>query len=171
MVSIRQERKEDYELLYDVDWYAFEEEITSIMVHVLRKTPDYIPELSLVAVKDHKIVGHIVFIPITIKCDDQSVPAVAIALLSIEFRSRNKGVGSKLVWEALRRSKSMGYGIVVVDNLPKYYRRFGFSVRKAKGLEPPFDIPYHSFSALELVPKALRSIHGVVKYPSFFDDL
>lgn len=63
---IRQERPEDYDTVYHVVKEAFENaEYTDgneqNLVAALRKSKSFIPELSLVAVEDEKIVGHILF--------------------------------------------------------------------------------------------------------------
>ena len=66
ILIIRQERPEDYDTVYHVVKEAFENaEYTDgneqNLVAALRKCKSFIPELSLVAVEDEKIVGHILF--------------------------------------------------------------------------------------------------------------
>ena len=66
ILIIRQERPEDYDTVYHVVKEAFENaEYTDgneqNLVAALRKSKSFIPELSLVAVEDEKIVGHILF--------------------------------------------------------------------------------------------------------------
>ena len=63
ILIIRQERPEDYDTVYHVVKEAFENaEYTDgneqNLVVALRKSKSFIPELSLVAVEDEKIVGH-----------------------------------------------------------------------------------------------------------------
>ena len=63
ILIIRQERPEDYDAVYHVVKEAFENaEYTDgneqNLVVALRKSKSFIPELSLVAVEDEKIVGH-----------------------------------------------------------------------------------------------------------------
>ena len=64
MLTIRQENKNDYEEVYKVIKTAFETAEHSDgneqeLVVALRKSDNFIPELSLVAVMDNKIVGYI----------------------------------------------------------------------------------------------------------------
>ena len=61
---IREERKEDYDIVYRVIKEAFATaEYTDgneqDLVVNLRKSKSFIPKLSLVAIEDEKIVGHI----------------------------------------------------------------------------------------------------------------
>ena len=63
ILIIRQERPEDYDTVYHVVKEAFEnaeytDENEQNLVAALRKSKSFIPELSLVAVEDEKIVGH-----------------------------------------------------------------------------------------------------------------
>ena len=71
MLEIRQENKNDCEEVYNVIKTAFETAEESDgneqdLVVDLRKSNNFIPELSLVAVKDKKIVGYILFTKIKI---------------------------------------------------------------------------------------------------------
>ena len=64
MLEIRQENKKDYEEIYKLVKTAFETAEHSDgneqdLVVDLRNSDSFIPELSLVAVKDNKIVGYI----------------------------------------------------------------------------------------------------------------
>ena len=49
---IRPERKEDYTAIYKVNKLAFQGVNEAQLVGLLRKSADFIPELSLVAVKN-----------------------------------------------------------------------------------------------------------------------
>ena len=71
MLTIRQENKNDYEEVYKVIKTAFETAEHSDgneqdLVVALRKSDNFIPELSLVAVMNNKIVGYILFTKIKI---------------------------------------------------------------------------------------------------------
>ena len=75
---IRQERPEDYDTVYHVVKEAFENaEYTDgneqNLVAALRKSKSFIPELSLVAVEDEKIVGHILFTKAVVQGVDEPV--------------------------------------------------------------------------------------------------
>ena len=71
MLEIRQETPKDYEEVYNVVKTAFATAEHSDgneqdLVVDLRKSNNFIPELSLVAIKDNKIVGYILFTKINI---------------------------------------------------------------------------------------------------------
>ncbi len=170
MITIRPETAEDYAAIHEVNALAFGREVESRLVEALRESPNFITELSLVAVETGRVVGHILFSPMTIETKDGAVPALALAVLAVRPELQNQGVGSQLVREGLERCRSLGHRVVVVVGHPAYYPRFGFSSARARGLEAPFPVPDEAFLALELVPGALGGVAGTVKYPPAFGE-
>jgi putative acetyltransferase len=169
MITIRPETAEDYAAIREVTLLAFGQEDEARLVEDLRRLPDFIPELSLVAVRGGQVVGHILFSPIVIETEKGAVPALSLAPMSVRPECQNQGVGSQLVREGLKRCRSLGHEVVVVVGHPTYYPRFGFSPARAKGLEAPFEVPDEAFLVLELTPGALDGIAGAVKYPPPFN--
>ena len=99
---IRQERPEDYDTVYHVVKEAFENaEYTDgneqNLVAALRKSKSFIPELSLVAVEDEKIVGHILFTKAVV----QGVEVLALAPLSVlpDYQNINWDMNIQLFWD------------------------------------------------------------------------
>ena len=67
MIEIRKEKKEDYEKIYNVIKTAFQtaehcDGNEQDLVNDLRNGDGYIPELSLVALSEGKVVGYIIFL-------------------------------------------------------------------------------------------------------------
>jgi putative acetyltransferase len=168
MITIRPETAEDYAAIRELTLLAFGQEDEARLVQDLRRLPDFIPGLSLVAVRGEQVVGHILFSPIVIETKKGAVPALSLAPMSVRPECQNQGVGSQLVRQGLKRCRSLGHEVVVVVGHPAYYPRFGFSSARAKGLEAPFEVPDEAFLVLELAPGALDGIAGVVKYPPPF---
>lgn len=165
MITIRPETAEDCAAIHEVTLLAFAQEKEAQLVEDLRGLPDFIPELSLVAVRAEHVIGHILFSPMAIETEKGAVPALSLAPLSVRPERQNQGVGSQLVREGLKRCQSLGHEVVVVVGHPDYYPRFGFSSARAKGLEAPFEVPDEAFLVLELAPGALDGVAGVIKYP------
>ena len=166
---IRSEIPEDIPAIIDVNIEAFGQDGEARLVRALRKDGDYIPGLSLVAVHDDKIIGHILFAPISIESEDASVPAVALAPLSVRSEYQCRGVGSGLIEEGLRACRQLGHRIVIVVGHPGYYPRFGFTTAPVLGINAPFPCQKEVFMACPLIPGALDGIHGTVRYPPAFD--
>jgi putative acetyltransferase len=168
MVSIRSEKPEDYESIYNVNKLAFKGEVEAKLVDKLRKTEGFIPELSLVATKDDEVVGHILFSIIHIQTDTKRVPVLALAPMAVLPQHQKQGIGSRLVREGLIKCKELGYKAVILVGHPNYYPRFGFTPAKEIGLELPFDAPSEAFMAYEIIPQALEGTKGMVVYPPEF---
>lgn len=170
MIIIRSETSEDYTAIFEVNKLAFEQENEARLVEKIRQD-NFNSQLSLVAVKSSKVVGHILFSNIIIQSQKGDFSALALAPLAVHPEFQNQGIGSQLVQQGLRKCQSLGHKIVVVIGHPTFYTRFGFSSATAKGLSVVWQVPDEAFLILELRPDALNGISGVVKYPSVFDAL
>ena len=169
MMVIRPETAEDITAIYEINCRAFGQENEARLVNELRKAPEFIGDLSLVAMDGGEVIGHILFSPICIEGDTHAVPALALAPMAVRPDRQRKGVGSELVRFGLHRARTLGHRIVVVVGHPEYYPRFGFLGARARGKEAPFPVPDEAFLILGLVDDGLEAVRGTVRYPSAFD--
>lgn len=165
---IRPEAKADFDAVRKLNKKAFKGNNESKLVDSVREADYFIPALSLVAEKDGKVVGHILFSPIRIKDAERATPALALAPMAVLPDFQNQGIGSGLVKYGLEECRKLGHKIVVVVGHADYYPRFGFLKAGEKGLQLPFEAPAEIFMALELVPGALDGVKGTVEYPREF---
>jgi putative acetyltransferase len=170
-LEIRAETEEDREAIFQVNRLAFGQDDEAWLVDNLRDSDDFIYELSLVAVKEGKVVGHILFSPIAIETERGLVRVLSLAPMAVLPEFQRQGIGSELVRKGLEESRCYGHEVVVVVGHPEYYPRFGFSPARAKGLEAPFEVPDEAFMVLELKAGALEGIKGMIKYPPAFDGM
>ena len=122
--------------------------------------------VSLVALFDGAIAGHILFSRMWIKAGSGLISAVALAPVAVAPEHQRKGVGGLLIERGLAILRDRGERIVIVVGHADYYPRFGFSREKAKLIESPF--PPAAFMALELRDGALEGVAGSVVYPPPF---
>lgn len=163
MIEIRLEQTEDFSQVYQVNSLAFETEAEAKLVEKLRIAE---PNISLVAEFDGKIVGHILFSPMTLK--DEPTDFLGLAPMAVLPEFQNHGIGSKLVKEGLRIAFEQGFTAVFVLGHPEYYPRFGFVTAKNKGFSCEYEVPVEVFMVLELIPNSLKGKNGLVKYrPEF----
>ncbi len=135
---------------------------------MLRRTEKFIPELSLVAVIKNKIVGHILFYPVSMKTESSTYPTLSLAPMAVVPEFQNRRIGSRLVIEGLKKATALRYRSVIVLGHPEYYPRFGFQPASKWHIYGPFDAPDNCFMAIELVPGELEGKGGIVEYPEAY---
>jgi putative acetyltransferase len=168
MIIIQSEKKEHYNAIYEINVLAFGRKNEARLVEKLRETSNFNPGLSLVALKDGKIVGHILFSPIAIQTNESTFPGLSLAPMAVHPEFQHQGIGSGLMYNGLECCRNHGHKIIIVIGHPEYYPRFGFISARGKGLEAAFPVPDEAFMALELVPGALNGMRGMVIYPPAF---
>lgn len=161
---IRPEEERDHDAVAQVITSAFARADEARLVEALRREPDFIPRLSLVADEGGAVTGHLLFTAAPIVGDARVWPALALAPLSVRPAWQRKGVGSQLMRHGLDECRRLGHQLVVVLGHAAYYPRFGFTSAQAAGIEAPFPVRNESFMALELVPGAFDGVKGTIRY-------
>ncbi|MBQ11153.1 MAG: GNAT family N-acetyltransferase [Planctomyces sp.] len=168
-MTIREESPEDVPEICRVLDQAFGQEGESRLVEELRLRSAI--TLSLVAIQENQVVGHILFSPATIVSEDTSFDALGLGPMAVLPEHQNKGVGSELVRAGLRRCADAGHEIVVVLGHPEYYPKFGFKIGNLLGIRCEFDVPDEAFMVTELREGALTGRTGVVRYQLEFNNV
>ena len=171
MLTIRPEQPADHEQVFHVNELAFGQPDEARLVQALRRSPAFIPELSLVAVEDDRVVGHILFSRIAVRSGTTAHKALALAPMAVLPARQRVGVGSSLVKRGLADARRLGHGVVILVGHPEYYPRFGFVPGEPLGIRPPFEVSPGAFMVLELRPNALAGIGGEVEYPPEFAEV
>jgi putative acetyltransferase len=127
---IRRETAADQAAIHAVHSAAFrrEEGVTPIeapLVDELRAEGDLINALSLVAVHDETVVGHVCCS--RARLGDDPAAAVGLGPLGVLPAYQAAGVGSALMHAVVGAADALGYGLVVLLGEPAYYSRFGFA--------------------------------------------
>ncbi|SDU09352.1 GNAT family N-acetyltransferase [Desulfobacula phenolica] len=125
-----------------------------------------LPILSLVAVEDEKLVGHILYTKVKITQTTKSVSARILAPLAVLPDFQSKGIGVRLIREGLNLLKDSGVELVFVLGHPGYYPRVGFTPAGVLGYEAPYHIPKEyagAWMVQELSPGVIGRIKGAVQ--------
>lgn len=99
------------------------------------------PLLSLVAVENDLLVGHILYTKSLLTGTDTPASIRLLAPLAVLPEAQAKGVGSKLIKEGLKQLRNAGVDLVFVLGHPEYYPRCGFTPAGVLGFEAPYPIP------------------------------
>ena len=166
---IRPERQSDCAAIRDVLERAFPTHAEADLVDALRADDDLL--VSLVAVIDDRIVGHIAFSPVSIECDGllSATPTCGFGLapVAVDPPHQRKGVGARLIEQGLEACRDRGVGFVVVLGEPAYYGRFGFTPASAFGLQSQYSAG-DAFMAMPLQTGAMTGVTGCVRYAPAF---
>ncbi len=171
MLTFTPETDDDIATIRSLVTAAFRRTSEADLIEAIRVSPNFIPELSLIAAEEGNVLGHILFSPIVIESQGGTVPALALAPLAVTPPRQHQGIGTQLVQAGLSKCRELDHGIVVVLGEPHYYGRFGFQTASQFGVQPPFPVPEQVFMVLELKPGALINVSGIVRYPAYFDEV
>ncbi|HEX8749112.1 MAG TPA: N-acetyltransferase, partial [Pyrinomonadaceae bacterium] len=143
MITIRAETAEDVSSVRRVNELAFERKEEAELVDRLRSAVEFF--VSLVALSDARVVGHIFFSPVTLEAEAADFPLMGLAPMAVLPGYQNQGIGSQLVLDGLEQCRRMGCYAVVVLGHPEYYPRFGFVPASRKGLRCEYPVPDEAF--------------------------
>lgn len=165
---IRREEPKDYEIVYHVIKDAFDSAERSDgneadLVNALRQGEAFIPELSLVAELDGKIVGHILFTRAAVGTNT----VLVLAPLSVVPAYQRKGVGISLIREGHKIANESGYEYSIVLGSQHYYAKAGYLPADQFGIKPSFAVPKENFMAYKIKNDA-SELHGILKYAKEF---
>ncbi len=166
MLTIRPETPEDLSSIHYVNREAFGRDQEADLVDKLRKKD--VLTVSLVAVQETDVVGHIAFSPVEIASEKSSFGALALAPVAVLPAHQNKEIGSQLVVAGLKECQRLGHEIVVLAGHPNCYPRFGFIRACAKGIECEFEVPGEAWMITELKQGALAGRWGKARFQPEF---
>lgn len=127
-MRIRPEQPEDIEAIRQITKAAFtpvehSSQTEAAIVDALREAGAL--AISLVAVADGDVVGHVAFSPVAIDEADQGW--YGLGPVSVRPDQQKRGIGGALIREGLSRLAQIGAKGCVVLGDPAYYGRFGFA--------------------------------------------
>ena len=165
---IRQELPADYPRVYQVIKAAFanaehRDGSEQDLAAALRNSQSFIPKLSLVAMEDGKIVGHILFTKALVS----QTEVLALAPLSVLPEYQNRGIGLALIRRGHAAAAELGYGYSIVLGDSKYYSKAGYVPASRYGIKAPFDVEDENFMAVCFHSRAGR-LNGCIAYDPAF---
>jgi len=168
MITIREEQPQDIKAIRKVNIRAFGQNQEADVVDKLRQNRNDL--MSLVAVIQNQIVGHILFSPATIESEDRTIRGIGLAPMAVLPEYQRQGIGSELIRTGTARLKSKGCPFVIVVGHAEYYPRFGFEPASHYGIRSEWDVPDDAFMILVLNESEMQGSAGVARYrPEFVE--
>ena len=141
-LSIRPTRQADRAAVLDLHSAAFgagEGPLIADLVAALLDDASAQPRLSLLAERDGRPLGHILFTKATLTPDRGRITAALLSPLAVHPKAQRQGIGGLLIREGLTRLRDQGCDLVFVLGHPGYYPRYGF--RPCRTVSAPYPIP------------------------------
>ena len=171
-VDIEPERPDDLAEIGEVVRAAFADEPSvARLVELIRASPQYLPELALVARREGAVVGHVMISRAELVDDDAGVTHDVLTLspLAVAPDVQGRGIGSALVRAALALAERRAEPLVTLEGSPRYYPRFGF--RDCRDVGVRIDLPDwapREAGQVYLLPSYAPSVRGRLVYPVAF---
>lgn len=174
-IIIREERKEDYYESELVTMRAFWNIHgpgcnEHLLVHKIRTSKDYLPEISRVAELDGKIVGVIMYTRAWVCDGDKKHEIVTFGPLAVEPTAQSLGVGGLLLKETFKLAKEAGYPGICIFGEPEYYPKHGFVNCDRFGITDLEGNNYDALMGYELQENGFAHIKGKYKEASIVEE-
>jgi len=166
---IRQEEPEDISDIHALNERAFGQPQEADIVDKLRDKCEGL--LSLVAIENDKIVGHILFSPAVIEGEHGIIKGMGLAPLAVLPEMQHQGIGTQLIKAGIQNLRNTQCPFIIVLGHPEYYPRFGFEKASPHGIKCQWEgIPDEAFMILWLDKSPMRRVSGLAKYRDEFDE-
>ncbi len=173
---LRVEQPSDYRnnenLTREAFWNVYQPGCSEhLILHNLRKSSAFLPELSYVAEEKGRLIGSIVSAKLYqegVICDK----IIGFGPISVLPEFQRKGTGSALITTMLRKAKELSYQAVLITGNPEYYARFGFNSASKfgvhlKGISQEDKAEF--FMALELEKGFLSAHPGIYEFDKAYE--
>lgn len=170
--SIRSESALDLDQIHDLHRDAFGRPEEAELVDAIRSGPDFIPELSLVAVADDgSVLGHVLMSRIGFRpagAESPRIDVLSLAPIAVLRPHAGRGIGSALVRRALAVADERDEPFSVVLGAPSFFARHGFRPAAELGVDGPYADAGDAFAVR---PRAGTGDPGpgTLTYPPMFE--
>lgn len=169
MTNIRQEKSEDAIAIWKLNEKAFGQPQEADIIDKIRA--DCANILSLVALRENMVVGHIFFSPAVIESVNGEVEGMGLAPMAVLPEYQRQGIGSELVRRGLDILRKRGCPFIIVLGHPDYYPRFGFEQASVYSLKCQWQgVPDEAFMIVFFDETLKQCVSGIARYRDEFDE-
>jgi putative acetyltransferase len=166
LIEIREERPGDVAAIRDLNKRAFGQDQEGNIVDALRSNGAAL--LSLVATRNGRVVGHIMYSPLSVGGE---VTGAALGPMAVLPEHQRQGIGSELVEAGNRKLQDAGCPFIIVLGHANYYPRFGFRPASTHGIKCEWEVPDDVFMLLVLDQAKMQGVSGLAKYRHEFSSV
>ena len=126
------------------------------LLHVMRDSPAFVPELDLVAERDGRIVGNVVSLRAVLHGDDGTVCEVlSLGPISVLPECQRQGIGGRLISRTRELARELGFRALLLCGDPDYYLYQGFVPAEMLGIRTADNMYAMALHVCELYDGAL----------------
>ena len=166
LIQIRPEELDDVAPIAEVIAAAFGTPAEMRLVAALREASAL--TVSLVAIADAEIVGHIALSPVAVGGAAAGTRWLGLAPLAVRPEWQRRGIGTDLVHATLALAAAHQAAVVFVLGPPGYYGRLGFDPATPLGWRCAYDVPEPAFRVHRTGVGARLPPPGIVTYHAAF---
>ena len=175
-IAIREEKEDEYHKVEEVALRAFWNKHhlgcnEHLLVHKMRKSEVYVPQISRVAEVNGEIVGVICYVRAMLQHGDEQKEILTFGPLCVAPEWQGCGIGGILLEETLALAKREGFEGVVIFGEPDYYPLHGFQTCDKFGITTMDGKNFDAFLGVELVEGGLAKFGGKFIEPTVFEEL
>ena len=141
------------------------------LVHLLRTDTEYIPEISLIAEVDGKVVGAILYSKARVEDNGMIHEVITFGPLCVDPDYWDMGIGGELLRTTMELAREKGHKAIIIYGEPDYYPRHGFVTCDHYGITTPDGKNFSAFMCIELVAGGLYGIQGKFYEAEVFERL
>lgn len=141
------------------------------MIHKLKDSKDYRPELSRIAVSEGEVIGAILYSNAKVVDGKQEHAIVTFGPLCVHPDWQGCRVGELLLKETLPLVKKSGISGIVLYGEPDYYPRLGFKTCDHFGITTPDGKNFDAFMCYELNSEEFQLVKGKFYEAKVMEDL
>lgn len=131
------------------------------LLHIMRDSPAFVPELNVVAVVDDKIVGNIVYAKSIIRADNgNEYEVLSLGPIAVLPEYQSKGIGGRMIEYTRQLAREMGFRAILLCGDPDYYLRQGFVPAETLGIRTGDNMYATALHVCELCEGALADAKG-----------
>jgi putative acetyltransferase len=167
-IIIRPEQPAFIDTIAEIHRAAFGRDVEADVYLNLRESADFNAKLSLMALYDGNVVGHVVFSAMTID-GAAGVTAFALGPIGVLPDYQGQQIGAALIYEGLEVCRRAKIDVVFLLGHADYYPRFGFVPARERGFTCAYDVPDEAWMMYVLNSEALQGVSGMVYFAPAFD--
>lgn len=165
-IELRLEQPSDYRasenVMREAFWNVYSPGCSEhYLLHIMRRSSNYVKELAYVAVSGGKIVGMVAFLKSYIQADGECrLDVLSMGSIAVLPECQRMGIGRRLIGRAKEESARLGYSAILLCGEPRYYSKVGFVAAERYGIRTAENKYSAALHACPLYEGALDSASG-----------